>query len=76
MEWRTLVYELINIKGININLQWSVKNYDHTTELLVEKVIPVYLETIRKAALVLTTMPPTQFSVEKLFSTLKIVNQI
>ncbi|XP_023228539.1 uncharacterized protein LOC111628913 [Centruroides sculpturatus] len=49
------------------------QKYDRLSKLNVEEAISIYPEIIRDAARSVTAMPPTQVSVERLFSALKII---
>lgn len=51
----------------------EIEKYDRLSKLNVEDAIAIYPEIIRNAARSVTAMPPTQVSVERLFSTLKII---
>ncbi|XP_023239226.1 uncharacterized protein LOC111637867 [Centruroides sculpturatus] len=51
----------------------EIEKYDRLSKLNVEEAISIYPEIIRDAARSVTAMPPTQVSVERLFSALKII---
>ena len=51
----------------------EVEHYDWSSKLTVEEAISHYPEIIRDVARTVTAMPPTQVSVERLFSALKII---
>lgn len=53
----------------------EVDKYNRSSKLTVEEVLPLYPEIIRNVARTVTAMPPTQVSVERLFSALRIVNE-
>ena len=58
------------------NFQTALKemeSFNRTSKKSVQDVIPVYPELIRKAAIAVTGLPPTQVSVERLFSALRII---
>ena len=51
----------------------EVEKYDRSSKLTVEEAILVYPEIVSDVARIVTAMPPTQVSVERLFSALKII---
>jgi hypothetical protein len=51
----------------------EVEEYDRSSKLTILEVIPAYPEIVKPAAMIVTAMPPTQVSVEQLFSALKII---
>ncbi|XP_073521308.1 protein MIS12 homolog isoform X1 [Phyllobates terribilis] len=51
----------------------EVEEFNHSTKLTVHEAIPLYPEIVRDVARVVTALPPTQVSVERLFSSLKII---
>ena len=51
----------------------EMESFNRTSKKSVQDVIPVYPELIRKAAISVTGLPPTQVSVERLFSALRII---
>jgi hypothetical protein len=51
----------------------EVEEYDRSSKLTMLEVIPAYPEIVKPAAMTVTAMPPTQVSVEQLFSALKII---
>ncbi|XP_044134821.1 AP-4 complex subunit mu-1 isoform X1 [Bufo gargarizans] len=51
----------------------EVEKYDRSSKLTVEEAILVYPENVSDVARIVTAMPPTQVSVERLFSGLKII---
>ena len=50
----------------------EVEKYNRSTKLSIDEVLPLYPEIIRNVARTITAMPPTQVSVERLFSALRI----
>jgi hypothetical protein len=51
----------------------EVEQYDRSSKLTILEVIPAYPEIVKPAAMIVTAMPPTQVSMEQLFSALKII---
>lgn len=51
----------------------EVEKYDRSSQLNVQEAIDVYPEIVENAARIVTALPPTQVSVERLFSALKII---
>ena len=51
----------------------EVENFDRTSKLTVINAIPRYPEIVQQAATAVTGLPPTQVSVERLFSALRII---
>ncbi|GFG29456.1 hypothetical protein Cfor_08213, partial [Coptotermes formosanus] len=51
----------------------EVEKYDRSSKLTVEEAILVYPEIVSDVARIVTAIPPTQVSVERLFSALKII---
>ncbi|KAM5125247.1 LOW QUALITY PROTEIN: uncharacterized protein ACMZJ9_022334 [Mantella aurantiaca] len=54
----------------------EVEKYDRSSKLTIEEVILVYPEIVTDVARIVTAMPPTQVSVERLFSALKIMSDL
>jgi hypothetical protein len=48
----------------------KVEEYDRSSKLTILEVIPAYPEIVKPAAMIVTAMPPTQVSMEQLFSAL------
>ncbi|XP_073415086.1 uncharacterized protein [Dendrobates tinctorius] len=51
----------------------EIEKFNRSSKLTVHEAIPLYPEIVRDAAHVVTALPPTQVSVERLFSGLKII---
>lgn len=51
----------------------GVEKYDRSSKLNVQEAIDVYPKIIENVARIVTALPPTQVSVERLFSALKII---
>lgn len=51
----------------------EVEQFNRSSKLTVHEAIPLYPEIVRDVARVVTALPPTQVSVERLFSSLKIM---
>ena len=51
----------------------EVEKFNRLCKLTVQEVIPSYPEIIRDAAMIVTALPPTQVSVERLFSALRFI---
>ena len=50
-----------------------MEKYNRSSKLTITEVLPLYPEIIRNVARTITAMPPTQVSVERLFSALRII---
>ena len=51
----------------------KVKTFDRSSKLTVDKAIPLYPKIVQEAAIAITALPPSQVSVEGLFSALPII---
>lgn len=51
----------------------EVEKYNRSSNLTITEVLPLYPQIIRNVARTITAMPPTQVSVERLFSALRII---
>ena len=51
----------------------EVEKFNRLCKLTVLEVLPSYPEIIRDAAMIVTSLPPTQVSVERLFSALRFI---
>jgi hypothetical protein len=65
--------KLMKFKQNFFNGLKDVEEYDRSSKLTILEVIPACPETVKPAAMTVTAMPPTQVSVEQLFSALKII---
>ncbi|KAM4028644.1 uncharacterized protein ACNLHF_023936 [Anomaloglossus baeobatrachus] len=51
----------------------EIEKFDRSSKITVQQAIPLYPDIVRDVARVVTALPPTQVSVERLFSALKII---
>ena len=51
----------------------KVETFDRSSKLTVDKTIPLYPNIVQEAAIAVTALPPSQVSVERLFSALRII---
>ena len=51
----------------------EVEKYSRSSNLTIKDVIPRYLKTLSNVAKIVTALPPTQVSVERLFSALRLI---
>ena len=61
-------YKLEIFKRSFLSASEEVEKFNHLCKLTVQEVIPSYPEIIRDAAMIVTALPKTQVSVERLFS--------
>lgn len=64
---------MLNMEFKQDFLGLKVEKYDCSPNLAVQEVIPAYTEIVKFAAMIVTVRPPTQVSVERLFSALKTI---
>ena len=51
----------------------KVETFDRSSNLTVDKTIPLYPKIVQEAAIAVTALPSSQVSVERLFSALRII---
>ena len=51
----------------------KAETFDRSSKLTVDKAIPLYLKIVQEVAIAVTALPPSQVSVEPLFSALRII---
>ena len=65
--------EIIKFRQEFFNGLKEMDKYDRSTKLSVKEVLPLYPDAVCEMGRIVTATPPTQVSVERLFSGLKIV---
>ena len=51
----------------------KVETFDRSSKLTIDKAIPLYPKIVQEVAIAVTALPPSQVSVERLFSALRII---
>jgi len=75
--WKwTFDVKLESLNSVFFTLLKREEKYNHLCKLPLEELIPLYPKTIWDAAHIVIDLPPTQVSVERLFSALKTVKSV